>query len=111
MREDIDVENMEPKVLDDGAVELVVRDGVPWNVVLGSIPFANDTSIIVFFGSVVLTVETESSARALLLGFDVGRVEVEGLEIELEAKVLVEMEDADMLVAPVVGSSGGTAPF
>ena len=83
VREDIDVENMEPKVLDDGAVELVVRDGVPWNVVLGSIPFANDTSIIVFFGSVVVTVETESSARALLLGFDVGRVEVEGLEFEL----------------------------
>ena len=79
VREDIDVENMEPKVLDDGAVELVVRDGVPWNVVLGSIPFANDTSIIVFFGSVVVTVETESSARALLLGFDVGRVEIEGL--------------------------------
>ena len=29
VREDVDVENMEPKVIDDGAVELVVRDGVP----------------------------------------------------------------------------------
>ena len=111
VREDVDVENMEPKVLDDGAVELVVRDGVPWNAVPRSIPFANDPSIIVFFGSVVVTVGTAISVRALLLGFDVGNVEVEGLGIELEAKVLVEMEDADMLVAPVVGSSGGTAPF
>ena len=112
VREDIDVEVMEPEVLDDDAVELVVRDGVPWNAVPGSILFANDPLIIVaFFRNVVVTVETESFARALWLGFDVGRVDVEGLEFELEAKVLVEMEDAEMLVALVVGGNGGNALF
>ena len=112
VREDVVVEVVELQVVEDGVVEPVVNEGVRWNVVLGGVTVENDPLIIVaFIGRVLVTVETQGCARALLLVVDVGVAGNKGFEIELEVRVLTEVDDVGMFVALVVGSRDGDVLF